>query len=485
MKREIIIGVEVHVQLLTESKAFCGCANSFGGEPNSRVCPVCLGLPGSLPVPNRSMIEKAVIAGSALGCTIARLTKFDRKNYMYPDLPKAYQISQYDMPIASGGRLPVTVDGETAEIRIRRVHMEEDTGKNIHSAHGRKESGVDYNRSGTPLLEIVTEPDLRSPAQAAAFVTAIREIMRSLGVSDCNMEEGSLRCDANINLWIYEDDTTYATPIVEVKNMNSFKSIRQALEYETERQEDEWKETRRTLKAGGKTTRGWNEERGVTVLQRVKEEEADYRYFPEPDIRPIVLDDELINRLTAGMAELPAAKRERFLREYALSEAETEALVSTPGLAEYFEQTVAAKADPKKTANWLLSEVKKYLNEKGIDIPALTVPPAGVARLLALIEEGTISGKIAKEVFPAMADSRKDADTIVREQGLLQISDEKTLLKLIDQAVNANADSVSDFRQGKEKALKFLMGHVMKLSKGKANPVHAEELLRRRLTEQQ
>jgi aspartyl-tRNA(Asn)/glutamyl-tRNA(Gln) amidotransferase subunit B len=483
MKYDIIIGCEVHVQLATKSKMFCACPNRFGGEPNSRVCPVCLGLPGSLPVPNRAAIEMAVKAGRALGCTIASITKFDRKNYMYPDLPKAYQISQYDMPIAGHGSLTIKTESGERLVRILRAHMEEDTGKNVHAIGTAGASGVDYNRSGTPLLEIVSDPDLRSPAEAAAYVASIREIVRALGVSDGNMEEGSLRCDANINLWVYEGDKKYATPIVEVKNMNSFKSIRLALEYEVERQVDEWNESRLTLEKGRKRTRGWNDERGVTVLQRVKEEEADYRYFPEPDIKPIALSRDFIERITAGLAELPEARRERYRTTLALTPQDTESLLAAPDLAAYFEKTVAAGADAKKASSWVLGEVKKYLNEKGIADAAYPVPAVALARLIALVDQGAISNTQAKTVLAAMADAGKPADDIIREQGLTQISGAADLQAFVDQVIGENPDTVASFRAGKEKALGHLMGQVMKLSQGKANPREVEQLMKKKLNE--
>ncbi|MBN2352253.1 MAG: Asp-tRNA(Asn)/Glu-tRNA(Gln) amidotransferase subunit GatB [Spirochaetales bacterium] len=482
MKYDVVIGCEVHVQLATKSKMFCSCPNKFGGEPNTRVCPVCLGLPGSLPVPNSAALEMAVKAGLALGCSIAPITKFDRKNYMYPDLPKAYQISQYDIPIAVDGKLSVRTGEGEREVRIIRAHLEEDAGKNVHALGADGRSGVDYNRAGTPLLEIVSEPDLRSPAEAAAYVASIREIVRALDVSDGNMEEGSLRCDANINLWVYEGGVKHATPIVELKNMNSFKSIRQALEYEVERQADEWREARLTMEKGSKRTRGWNEERGVTVLLRVKEEEADYRYFPEPDIRPIALDREYVEGLRSSLAELPEARRERY-RKLGISAQDAEGLAASSVLAFYFESVVEEQADAKKAASWIMGEVRKYLNEKGLADEDYPVKAPALARLLALIEQGTISNTQAKVVLVAMADSGKSADDIVREQGLAQISGEAALLEFVEKALIENPDSAANYRAGKEKALGHLMGQVMKLSRGKANPQEVEKLLKKRLSE--
>ncbi|MBN1522934.1 MAG: Asp-tRNA(Asn)/Glu-tRNA(Gln) amidotransferase subunit GatB [Spirochaetales bacterium] len=482
MKYDVIIGCEVHVQLSTKSKAFCTCRNVFGGEPNSRVCPVCLGLPGSLPVPNKEHIRSAIKAGRALGCSIAPLTKFDRKNYMYPDLPKAYQISQYDMPICNNGMLTVFTQEGTRDIRILRIHMEEDTGKNIHADDGSHESYVDYNRSGTPLLEIVSEPDMRSPAEAAAFVMSIHEIMQYLEISDCNMEEGSLRCDANINLWVYEEEKKYATPIVEIKNMNSFKAIQAALEYEVQRQADEWQNHRLTREAAGKSTRGWNEASGKTILQRTKEEEADYRYFPEPDLKPLSISADLIQSIEKTIGELPKEKRERFMHQLGLSETDTIVLTTEKAFADYFEQILTHYPNPKKTANWLLGEVKKYLNAGNISISDFRTTPAHIAELLLLQESGKISGKMAKDVFIKMAATGKAAQEIVSAEGLSQISDRGELEKIVIEVIAANPGSADDYRNGKLQAIKFLMGQVMKASKGKANPQEAEKLLSEKLS---
>jgi len=481
MNYEVIIGCEVHVQLSTASKAFCSCANSFGGSPNSRVCPVCLGLPGSLPVPNSEHIRAAVKAGLATGCRIAPLTKFDRKNYMYPDLPKAFQISQYDMPICTGGKIVVNTTGASRTVRLTRIHMEEDTGKNIHTEDGQGTSHVDYNRSGTPLLEIVSEPDMRAPAEAESFVRQLHETMRYLEISDCNMEEGSLRCDANINLWVYEHEKKFATPIAEIKNMNSFKAIRAALEYEVERQKEEWQESRKTRETAGKSTRGWNEERGVTILQRVKEEEADYRYFPEPDLKPIAISNEYIAEAEAEIGELPEAKRSRYVSQYGLSEADALAMTAEKGFALYFEKACGEYPDAKKIANWMQGELKKFLNAENILLRDFKVQPSGLAGLLRLVDVGTISGKIAKDVFVTMAKAGKPASEIVSTGGLSQISDSGAILKIVDEVIAANPGSVADYKSGKQKALSFLMGQIMKASRGKANPQEAEKLLSEQL----
>ncbi len=479
MNYEVIIGCEVHIQLSTESKAFCSCANLFGGEPNTRVCPVCTGLPGSLPVVNRALIDGAILAGLALNCTVAEVTKFDRKNYIYPDLPKGYQISQFDMPICTDGHLEVeTDDGETRRIGIIRLHMEEDTGKNIHADDGRDLSFVDFNRSGTPLLEVVSAPDIRSPQEAVRYVQSIREIVRYLGISDCNMEEASLRCDANINLWVHEEGETYATPIVEVKNMNSFRSIRNALQYEVKRQLSEWKAHRRTLEAEGKSTRGYVDAKGITVLQRSKEESADYRYFPEPDLKPIAIPREYVESLRKRVGELPAEKRLRFLETYHIPERDAFQLAVSPALADYFEATVAEYANPRRAANWLLSEVLKYMNATGTTVPALRVEPDALRELLLAVDAGEVSGKTAKEVFVEMAETGERAGAIIERRGLKQISNESELEEIVKRIIAENESSADDFRAGKSRALKFLMGQVMKATRGKANPQLADRILR-------
>ena len=482
MKYDVIIGCEVHVQLLTSSKAFCSCENSFGGEANTRVCPVCMGLPGSLPVTNRQMVEGAVLAGLALNSDIAPLTKFDRKNYVYPDLPKGYQISQFDMPICSGGYLDVqTEGGTTRRIRIIRLHMEEDAGKNIHPEDGRAVSFVDYNRCGTPLLEIVSEPDIRSAEEASVYVQSIREIFRALGISDCNMEEGSLRCDANINLWVYEGEKRYATPIAEIKNMNSFRSIRSALEYEEKRQLREWKDQRLLLEDTGKTTRGFVEAKGITVLQRTKEEASDYRYFPEPDLKPIAISREYVDVLRERVGELPADRRRRFVEAYGITEQDALNLSESVALCDYFEEAVVGYNDPKKIANLILSDVKKYLNQHALTIGQLRVPADGLRELVGLVDSGKISGKIAKEVFVEMAVSGKDAGRVIEEKGLSQIADSGAIAAMVDEVISENPASVVDFRNGKEKAIGYLMGQIMKKTRGKANPQIAMELLRSKL----
>jgi aspartyl-tRNA(Asn)/glutamyl-tRNA(Gln) amidotransferase subunit B len=482
MKYEVVIGCEVHVQLLTASKAFCSCENAFGGDPNTRVCPVCMGLPGSLPVTNQAMVELAVLAGLAVNSSIATVTKFDRKNYVYPDLPKGYQISQFDMPICSGGYIDVpSAEGHERRIRIIRLHMEEDAGKNIHSEDDRRLSFVDYNRCGTPLLEIVSEPDMRSADEAVAYVQIVRENLRSLGVSDCNMEEGSLRCDANVNLWVYESDQKFATPIVEIKNMNSFRSIRTALEYEEKRQVREWQEKRLLLQDVGKSTRGYVDAKGTTVLQRAKEEASDYRYFPDPDLRPITIAREYVAAIQERVGELPADLRRRIVDQYGVTEQDAWNLSTSPGLIAFFEQSALGYDDPRKVANMILALVKKYLNVHAIEIDGLNVEPLRLRELLGLVDSGKISGKIAKDVFVEMADTGDSAVAVIDRSSLSQIADEDAIGVMVDEVIADNPASVEDFTNGKEKAIGFLMGQIMKKTQGKANPKMAMALLRSKL----
>jgi aspartyl-tRNA(Asn)/glutamyl-tRNA(Gln) amidotransferase subunit B len=462
---EVIIGCEVHAQLLTQTKAFCSCENSFAGNPNTRVCPVCLGLPGALPVLNGTLVEKAVIAGLAFDCAIASVTKFDRKNYMYPDLPKGYQISQYDLPICAGGHLDIETPSGRKRIGINRIHMEEDAGKNLHLEDGSNLSCVDFNRCGTPLIEIVSEPDMRSPDEAVGYVQSIREILRFLDVSDCNMEEGSLRCDANINLWIYEQDEKYETPIAEIKNMNSFKAIKTALAYEIERQLDEWEVSRLTLAQAGKTTRGYNDARGITVLQRSKEEASDYRYFPEPDIPPVSVPQSYVDALRKKVGELPEAKRLKFTRDFSLTASDAEALTSDKDLCLYFEAAAKGSRHPKKIANWILTEVCAELNSRGMKIQSFPSAPEHIRELVDAVEGGTISGKIAKEVFASMVRSGESPEAIIAAQGLSQIDDEGELDSVIDSVLAENERSVADYRNGKSNAFQFLIGQAMKKTK--------------------
>ncbi len=479
---ETVIGLEIHVELKTASKMFCGCDASFGGEPNTRTCPVCLGLPGVLPVLNRRAVELAARFALALGCSIAPLSVFHRKNYFYPDMPKNFQISQYDLPLATAGYLEVDMGGFTRRVGIIRVHLEEDTGKSVHIGesgriHGADYSLEDFNRAGVPLMEVVTEPDLRSPEEARLFLQELKGILEALEVSDCRMEEGSLRCDANISLRP-EGEGGFGVK-TEVKNMNSFRSLQRALAFEEERQ-------RALLQSGMEVvqeTRHWNEEEGVTQPMRTKEYAYDYRYFPEPDLVPLELGPDFIESLRSSLPELPAAKRERFRREYGLPPQDVAVLTSSRAMADYFERGVAAGADPKAMSNWMMGELSAHLNAAGIDISEVRVAPEMLAEMISLIAAGTISGKIAKSVFEEMLATGRDARSVVEERGLTQISDEKELGKVVAAVVAANPRSVEDYRGGKEKALGFLVGQVMKETKGRANPELVNRLMREALEE--
>jgi aspartyl-tRNA(Asn)/glutamyl-tRNA(Gln) amidotransferase subunit B len=471
------IGLEIHIHLLTQSKVFCGCRAAFGEEPNTNVCPVCMGYPGTLPALNIEAVRMAYLVARALNCSLSEGGVFARKNYFYPDMPKNYQISQFGAPFGEEGFVEIELRKRPKRVRIKEVHLEEDAGKMIHVGDL---SLLDYNRAGTPLLEIVTQPDLEVGEEAELFLQAFRRMVRYLGVCDGNMEEGSLRCDANINLWIYEDGAKFATPIVEVKNMNSFKSLHGALEYEAERQLEQWRETRLTLQQAGKTTRGWSDKQGRTILQRAKEEAADYRYFPEPDIKPIRVTPELIAEIKESIGELPAQKRGRFVSQYGLTQADAENMTQSKAFCDYFEAAARGYADAKKLANWMLSEVKKALNERKIGIERFRVRPEAVAELLTIVDGGTISGRIAKDVFAEMAASGKGAAEIVKSRGLAQISDQGELEAIVERVIAENPESAAALKGGKDKALQFLMGQVMKATKGKANPALASELIRKK-----
>ncbi|MGE5507479.1 MAG: Asp-tRNA(Asn)/Glu-tRNA(Gln) amidotransferase subunit GatB [Chitinophagales bacterium] len=476
---ETVIGLEVHAELLTESKLFCSCSTKFGAEPNTHCCPVCLGLPGVLPVLNEKALAYAAKAALALNCEVAEYSKFDRKNYFYPDLPKAYQISQYDLPLALRGWLEVKVNGEPRRIGITRVHLEEEAGKSVHSGEsiiGSEFSLEDYNRTGIPLIEIVSEPDMRSPAEAREYLERLKAILQYTGVSDCKMEEGSLRCDANVSLRPVGQKEFGVK--VEIKNMNSFRAVQRALEYEVVRQAE-------LLDAGQpivQETRAWDEGRGITVSMRGKEEAHDYRYFPEPDLPPMVLKRPWVERLRSELPELPLARAERFVREYGLPEYDADLITSSRRLADWYEAAVKEYHDPKTVANWVMGELLRLLKAEGKEIEEQPLTPAHLVEMLKLIDAGTISGKIAKSVFEEMFQTGKRADQIVKEKGLVQISDEGELVRIIEALLEANPKSVADFKAGKEAALGFLVGQVMKETKGRANPGLVNKLLRERLT---
>jgi len=474
MDYEAVIGMEVHVELLTNSKVFCGCSTKFGAEPNTQCCPVCMGMPGVLPVLNRKAVDFVIRTGLALNCKIAGWSKLDRKNYFYPDLPKNYQISQYDLPIAHDGHLDVVVDGETRRIGITRVHIEEDAGKNVHP-EGASYSQIDFNRTGVPLMEIVSEPDMRSPEEAHAYLLALKSILEYIEVSDCNMEEGSLRAEANVS--IRPRGTVEFGVKTEVKNVNSFRGVSRALTYEIGRQTQ-------AIESGDgvvQETRGWDDVRNVTVQMRSKEYAHDYRYFPEPDLVPLVIDEGWVERVRAELPELPAARRARFIEQYGLPDYDASVLTADKATADYFEVCAAAAPDPKGASNWVMVELQGLLNETDTGISMSPVTAENLAGLLNLVDKGTISGKMAKNVFKEMYATSTTAENIVEKKGLSQISDRDALAEVVDQVIADNPEPVERYRSGNKKALGFLIGQVMQATRGKANPQMLNELFREKL----
>jgi aspartyl-tRNA(Asn)/glutamyl-tRNA(Gln) amidotransferase subunit B len=476
VKYEVVVGLEVHAQLKTASKIFCGCSTKFGAAPNTQTCPICLGMPGVLPVLNRRVLEMAVKTGLALHGRIAPYSRFARKNYFYPDLPKGYQISQYELPLCEHGYLEVAVNDRIKRIGIRRIHMEEDAGKNLHEGLDAA-SHVDLNRAGVPLLEIVSEPDIRSIDEAVAYLRALRDILVYLDVCDGNMEEGSLRCEPNLSLRPV-GQKEFGTR-VELKNINSFRFVQKAMEYELRRQE-------KVLREGGRIvqeTRLWNTEKEITVVMRGKEEAHDYRYFPEPDLVPLVIPADLIEEVRKTLPELPDAKRERFVRDYGIPVYDAEVLTTSKDLAHYFEACVGAYPQPKTVSNWIMTELLRELKNSGREITDCPILPDRLAGLLKMIDAGTISGKIAKTVFEEMYRTGRPAEAIVKEKGLVQISDEGALEALIDEVLQAHPNERDAYRQGKSQLLGFFVGQVMKRSQGKANPGKVNELLKKKLSE--
>jgi len=471
MAYEAVIGLEVHVQLNTESKIFCGCATTFGDEPNSNTCPVCLGLPGSLPVLNKRALDLGIKVGLAINSQIAERLKFDRKNYFYPDLPKAYQISQFDMPVASGGYIDIITSEGERRIGVTRAHLEEDAGKLLHEGiiDG---SHVDYNRTGTPLLEIVSEPDLRTPEEAYLYLTALKAILEYLEVSDCNMEEGSLRCDANVSIRPV-GQKEFGTK-AEIKNLNSFRAVQKSIEYEIRRQKDAVEDGEEIVQE----TRLWNDDKGVTISMRSKEAAHDYRYFPEPDLVPFTIARDVVAAVQATIPELPRAKQERFRDAFNLSEYDASVLVQNKTMALFFESAVNSKVEPKQAANWIQGELLAGMNSRGLRWSDLQVTVEGFVELLGLIEKGTISNTIAKDVLNDMIDSGKYPAKIVEEKGLSQVSDTSSLQPIVDSVIEKNPQSVSDYQSGKKNALGFLMGQIMKRTGGKANPQLVNKMLR-------
>lgn len=468
-----VIGLEVHVQLDTETKCFCSCSTAFGQRPNTQTCPVCLGFPGSLPVLNESALRLALKSALALNCRISRFIKFDRKNYFYPDLPKNFQISQYELPLARGGWLSIYTEDKPKKIRIRRTHLEEDAGKLIHPEDS-KESFVDFNRSGIPLLEIVSEPDMNSPEEAYEYLLALKAILEYLEVSDCNMEEGSLRCDANIS--VVSEDVEVGEK-VELKNMNSFKGVKQALEYEVNRQQRLLKQKKKITQE----TRLWDATRGVTILMRSKEEAHDYRYFPEPDLAPFILDEGYIQNIKASLPELPKSRAERFVREFKIPQYDAGVLTSDRYLADYFEECVKLYPKPKIISNWIMTEVLAHLNSRNMKIQQLNIRPKSFVDIFQMIDEGIISGKIAKDILSQMLDSKKEPRDIIKEKGLVQLTDSEEITCIVRNVIKENLKPVNDYYSGKREAFTFLIGQIMRKSKGKANPKIANEILKKEL----
>ncbi|SNR62205.1 Asp-tRNA(Asn)/Glu-tRNA(Gln) amidotransferase subunit GatB [Desulfurobacterium atlanticum] len=478
MEFEAVIGLEVHAQLLTDTKIFCSCRNRFGDPPNTNVCPVCLGMPGSLPVLNKKAVEYAVKAALALNCKINTYSIFARKHYFYPDLPKAYQITQYELPFAEHGWIEIEKpDGTKKKIRIRRIHMEEDAGKTLHGEGYDQNSYVDLNRAGTPLIEIVSEPDISSPEEARLYMQKLRDILVWIGVNDGNLEEGSLRCDANVSIRPKGSDKLGTR--TEIKNVNSFRFIQKALEYEIERQI-------KVVKGGGEVvqeTRLYDSQKNITKTMRTKEEAEDYRYFPEPDLPPLIIDSEWLDSIKASLPELPDSVKERFVKDYSLTPYDASILVKERALAHFFESAVSSySGEPKKVANFIISDFLGILNEEKIGISDVKVKPEYIAELLTLVDKGTISLRVAKEdVLPEMVKTGKSPEKIVKEKGLVQISDESALVEIIEAVLNKNEKAVNQYKTGddkkKTKAVKFLIGQVMKETKGKANPKVLNELI--------
>ncbi len=476
---EAVIGLEVHAQLLTESKAFCGCTTKFGNEPNTNVCPICLGMPGVLPVLNKNVVEFAIRMGLATNCSIAPKSIFARKNYFYPDLPKGYQISQYEEPICTGGFVEIDLeDGSRKKVGLTRIHMEEDAGKSIHDMDD--DTLVDINRCGVPLIEIVSEPDMRSAKEAYLYLHKIRQIVTYLGICDGNMEEGSLRCDANVSVR-KKNEKAFGTK-TEVKNMNSFRNVERAIEFEINRQI-------RTLEEGGKVVQEtllWDANQNIAYPMRSKEEAHDYRYFPDPDLVPVLVDDKWKNAVQFSLPEHPTARRDRYVSQYGLPKYDADVLTSERGYADYFEASVktlntSGNDNVKSVSNWVMTEVLRVVSENKIDIKGFPVSPSNLGKMIGLIDDGTISSKIAKEVFAEMLKSDEDPKAIVEKKGLVQLSDENTIGKIIDEVISNNPAQVEKYKAGNEKVFGFFVGEVMKATKGKANPGIVNSLLKKKL----
>ena len=467
---EVIIGLEVHAELSTNTKMYCNCSTKFGADPNTHCCPICTGMPGVLPVLNERVVEYAVKAGLATNCEISRFSKQDRKNYFYPDLPKAFQTSQYDLPLCIGGHIDINVNGEKKRIGITRIHIEEDAGKLIHDAYT-GDTLVDMNRCAVPLIEIVSEPDIRSAEEAVAYMQTLKSILEYLNVCDCKMQEGSLRCDVNLSVRpVGQKEFGTRT---ETKNLNSFKAIQNSIEFEIKRQIEE-------VENGGtiyQETRRWDDAKGIGYAMRSKEDAHDYRYFPEPDLAPIVLSDEYINNIKDNLPEMPHVKKERYIQEFSLPEYDADILTSSIKSANFFEKANEICNNPKAVANWIMGDFARMLNEKEIEINESKVTPENLAELISLIDKGTISSKIAKQVFEDMFESGENAKDIVEKKGLVQMSDEGAIKAIVEKVVEANPQSIIDYKAGKDRAIGFLVGQIMKETKGKANPQIVNKLL--------
>ena len=484
LQYKVVVGLEIHVQLCTKSKMFCGCAVEFGQEPNSRVCPVCLGMPGVLPVMNKQALEYAVMVALALNCEIAKFTKWDRKSYYYPDLPKNYQISQYDLPLSANGFIEIPLEsGQTKRIGIIRAHLEEDAGKNLHTAGNF--SQVDLNRTGTPLLEIVTEPDMNSAVEVRALAVELQRIVRYLGVSEGDMQKGHMRFEPNINLVITKDGKEYKTPIAEVKNLNSFRALERSVEYEIQRQLDKFLESGEVMEMGNKTTRGWDDEREVTVLQREKEEAHDYRYFPEPDLVPVELTEPWLEDIKSRLCELPINKQVRYVSEYKLSDYDAGVLTGERSMAEYFEEVIAEGGEPKRVCNIITQDLLKSANERGCSVVGLGVPAKRIAELSKMVVAGDVSATAATTITSMMVSALdKTPQQIAEEHNLIQKSDVGELEAIVEQVLAENPKAVEDVTSGGKKSKKargFLLGQVMQKTKGQANPKVVSEILDKNL----
>lgn len=462
------VGLEVHVQLKTKSKMFCGCPTGYGAPPNTLVCPVCLGYPGAMPVMNKEAVRLTVISGLMIGSKISEYSKFDRKSYFYPDMPKNYQISQFDKPLCEGGSVTVTVDGVEKKLGVTRIHLEEDVGKSTHLA---KSSGVDFNRAGHPLMEIVSEPDMTSPEEAYAYLHELRQILLYAGVSYCNLEEGNMRCDVNVS--VRPEGQKELGTKAELKNLNSFHGVLNSLYYEVKRQTEYLQRGEKIVQE----TRRWDPDRGVTTSMRIKEDAHDYRYFPEPDLMPVVLSREDVAEWKAGLPELPRARRQRFVTEYKLPEYDADVLVADREIADFFEKTVEICGSAKSVSNWIMGEVMRVLGERECPINELELTPKSLAELVELVSKKTINMNGAKEVFEVLVDSGGNPSTIVEKKGLGQVSDSGAIVAFVDQVMAENPKSVEDFKNGKTAAIKFLIGQTMRLSRGKANPQLLEKII--------